>query len=288
MPVPAPADKRFRRAHVSPARRRSWRRSWPKLVAIALAGAGVSYLGMQAAGAAISAQALQITRISVEGNRRIPTVDVLALLDGLEGSNILTADLDEWRRKLLQSSRWIAQASLRRVFPNAVAVVIAERRAVAVGRVDGTPYLIDRSGFFIDEFKPDHADLDLPIVDGLATGRDGTLLVDEVRAAFATSVLEAVQEHPDLAARVSEIDVTDPRDAVVVLKDDATRVRLGDSQFVERLQSYIELAPRLREQVPEIEFVDLRFVDHLDDDQVIVGPPRKTGSSRPARRRGRG
>jgi cell division septal protein FtsQ len=82
--------------------------------------------------------------------------------------------------------------------------------------------------------------------------------------------------------------VTDARDAVVVLKDDATRVRLGDSQFVERLQSYIELAPRLREQVPEIEFVDLRFVDRVDDDQVIVGPPRKAGSPRQALRRGRG
>jgi cell division septal protein FtsQ len=288
MPVPAPADKRFRRAHVSPTRRRTWRRSWPKLAAIVVACAGVSYLGLRIARIAMSAQALAITRISVEGNGRISTDEVLALLDGLEGSNVLTADLDEWRGKLLLGSRWVAQATLRRVFPNGVAVVLSERRAVGIGQIDDTPYLIDRSGFIIDEFGPDYADLDLPIVDGLATGRDGTLLVDEDRADLAGRLLGAVQDHPDLAARISQIDVTDARDAVVVLKDDATRVRLGDSQFVERLQSYIELAPRLREQVPEIEFVDLRFVDRVDDDQVIVGPPRKAGSPRQALRRGRG
>jgi cell division septal protein FtsQ len=117
----------------------------------------------------MSAQALAITRISVEGNGRISTDEVLALLDGLEGSNVLTADLDEWRGKLLLGSRWVAQATLRRVFPNGVAVVLSERRAVGIGQIDDTPYLIDRSGFIIDEFGPDYADLDLPIVDGLAT-----------------------------------------------------------------------------------------------------------------------
>ena len=32
-----------------------------------------------------------------------------------------------------------------------------------------------------------------------------------------------------------------------------------DEKFLERLQSYLELAPALRERVPEIDYVDLRF-----------------------------
>jgi len=39
MPVAAPADKRFRRAHVSPARRVTLRDLWPRLVRIGVAGA---------------------------------------------------------------------------------------------------------------------------------------------------------------------------------------------------------------------------------------------------------
>src|SRR5437868_4219356 len=57
------------------------------------------------------------------------------------------------------------------------------------------------------------------------------------------------------------------RNAVVLVDGDSTSVRLGDDHFVERLQSYLELAPALRERVPEIEYVDMRF-----DDRVYVRP----------------
>ena len=46
-------------------------------------------------------------------------------------------------------------------------------------------------------------------------------------------------------------------------------VRLGDDQFVDRLQSYLDLAPALRERVENIDYVDLRF-----DERVYVGPAR--------------
>jgi len=49
-------------------------------------------------------------------------------------------------------------------------------------------------------------------------------------------------------------------------------VHLGHEQFVERLQSYVELAPSLREQVPAIDYVDLRFGEH-----VFVGPVARAG-----------
>ena len=287
MPVPAPADKRFRRAHVSPVRRRSWRRSWPALGAIALAGTALGYLLLLGAEVAMSARAFEVTRISVTGNERISTPEVLKLLEGLEGSNVLTADLDMWRKRLL-ASNWVAQATLRRVFPNGVSVVLSERRAVGIGRTDAANYLIDRTGMFIAEFGPDYADLDLPIVDGLAVSRDGTLMVDEDRAALAGRLLASVEAHPDLAALISQVDVTDARNAVVVLSNDSALLRIGDDRFVERLHSYIEVAPRLREEVPEIEYVDLRYVDLKDDDHVIVGPPRKDRPMRRQLRRGRG
>jgi cell division septal protein FtsQ len=57
--------------------------------------------------------------------------------------------------------------------------------------------------------------------------------------------------------------VSDVRDAVVLLKDDTTLIRIGDDQFAERLQSYIDLAPALRERVPDIDYVDLRFGERV-------------------------
>ena len=57
--------------------------------------------------------------------------------------------------------------------------------------------------------------------------------------------------------------MSDSRDAVVILEGDTAMLRLGEQDFVERIQGYIDLAPALRERVSEIDYVDLRFADRL-------------------------
>jgi cell division protein FtsQ len=267
MPVSAPSDKRFRRAHVHPARRRSWRPSWRTLVPALLIAALVGYGLYRATDMLLAADALTITRITVQGTNRMSRGEVLALLYGLRGRNMVTVDLEAWRRRLLVSP-WVADAAIRRVLPGTVAVAIFEREPLGIGRVGGGLYLIDRRGTIIDEFGPSYAEFDLPIIDGLAAASaGGGTLVDERRALLAGRLLAALQPHPALAKRVSQIDVSDARDAVVILKDDTALIRVGDERFAERVQSYIDLSARLREAVPRIDYVDLRF-----DDRVYVKP----------------
>jgi cell division protein FtsQ len=268
MPVAAPADKRFRRVRVSPARKRRWRdlaspRTARAAVMLALAG----YVTYRAADFVLSAEALTVTRITVRGNTRLSRGEVLSLLDGLHGQNMVTVDLEGWRGRLL-ASPWVANAAMRRVLPGTVDVFVAERQPMGIGRIGPSLYLVDERGDIIDEFGPNYADLDLPIIDGLASGPpESGLLIDETRAALAERLLGALQAKPELARRVSQVDVSDPRDAVLILKDDTALVRVGDGQFIERLQSYLELAPALRERVPNIDSVDLRF-----DERVYVRP----------------
>jgi cell division septal protein FtsQ len=265
--VPAPADKRFRRAHVHPARKRSWLPSWRTLVPALLTVAVVAYGFYRFADLVDAAEAMTISKITVTGTNRMSPGEVLALLDGLRGRSMVTSNLESWRRKLL-GSPWVADAAIRRVFPGTVSVVIEEREPLGIGRIGDSLYLIDQRGTIIDEFGPTHAEFDLPIIDGLAAppGEGGTL-IDETRAALAGRVLAEFQRRPDLSKRISQIDVSDVRDAVVMLKADTALIRVGDERFVERVQSYLDLAPRLREQVPQIDYVDLRF-----DERVYVRP----------------
>ena len=55
----------------------------------------------------------------------------------------------------------------------------------------------------------------------------------------------------------------DGHDAVVLLQHDTALLHLGEDRFLERLQSYVELAPTLRQRVPNIDYVDLRFDERL-------------------------
>jgi cell division protein FtsQ len=268
MPVSAPSDRRFRRAHVTPARKpRLFRLSWRKAGRAALALAVLAYVGYRVTRQVFTAEALTISRITVSGNSRLSKGEVVALLDGIRGANMLSVDLDEWRRTLL-SSPWVADAAIRRVLPGTIAVAISERQPMGIGRINGELYLIDDRGGLIDQFGPNYAEFDLPIIDGLAAApRDNATLVDPARAALAARVLAALQTRPDLARRVSQIDVSDDRDATLILKGDTALVRVGTEQFVERLQSYLDLAPALRERIAAIDSVDLRF-----DQRVYVRP----------------
>ncbi len=155
----------------------------------------------------------------------------MALLAGLEGQHLLQTDLEGWRRRVL-GSPWVEQATLRRVLPSTVEVTIRERLPIAIGRIRGDLYLVDEQGLVIDEYGPNYAQFDLPIVDGLADAGAGEPAIDPARAGLAADLLRALEQQPVLMKRISQIDVASAHDAVVLLDQDPALVHLGDEQFV--------------------------------------------------------
>ena len=271
MPGLPTTDKRFRRAHVKPSRKRSpaSKHAWLAVRFLAMAVV-LGYAGYRGATLIAAASSLQVGHMVVRGQVRLSTGEVLALVEGLRGQNILAADLDKWQEKLL-SSPWVESATIRRVLPSTVEISVQERRPMGIGRLNASLYLIDPRGVIIDEYGPVYADIDLPIIDGIgAAPHQGGSIVDIARAEFATRVIAAISTRPEIAKRVSQIDVSNLHDAVVILDGDPALLRLGDTDFVARLQQYIDLAPALHERLAGIDYVDLRF-----DERLYVRPPKK-------------
>jgi len=264
MSVKAATEKNFRRARLKPGKRRSAKRrlSW-RAVRVVVVGVLVTYAVYRAFDLVVSASALQVQHISVSGNSKMSATDIRALADGIRGKSILTADLAAYRRRLL-SSPWVAEVGLRRVLPSTIEVFVSEREPMGLCRLQKQLYLVDRSGVLIDEFGPQYAQFDLPIVDGLVRPpTSGQPAIDERRAEFAARVLDGIAPRKDLARRISQIDVSNLHDAVVLIEGDTALLHLGEDRFLERLQSYVDVAPALRERVQDIDYVDLRFKNHL-------------------------
>ena len=93
--------------------------------------------------------------------------------------------------------------------------------------------------------------------------------MDAARAEFAARVITALAARPEIAKRVSQLDVGNLHDAVVILDGDPALLRLGEGDFVARLQQYIDLAPALHERLEALDDVDLRF-----DERLYVRPPK--------------
>lgn len=259
-------DRRFRRAQVGPSarRRRAQIGWWLSLARVAMLVVVLGGGAFAASRAVLDAGSFPVTHIVIGGNDHLSSGEVLALLDGVQGQNLLTLDLDGWRGRLL-SSPWVKDAVLRRVVPGTVEIAIVERRPLGIGRLGARLYLLDSRGEVIDDYGPRYASLDLPIIDGVAPARPGA--PGQTPAALAGRLLDDLSRHGDLLARISQVDVADPNDAVVLLDGDTALLHLGDERFVERLQSYLELAPVLRERVQALDYVDLRF-----DSRVFVRP----------------
>ena len=273
--VAAQTDRRFRRAHVKPARRRRhWRALALPLTVWTIAAGALAYGLYRSTAIAAHAHVLQVDKITVRGNERLSKGEVLAVLGGLRGESLVWTDLDAWRKRLT-ASPWVRDAALRRSLPSTVEVVISERQPIGVGRINGDMYLVDERGVIIDQYGPQYADLDLPIIDGLsAAAAGGGSLTDEGRADLAARVIGAVRSKPAIARRLSQVDVADLHNATVILSGDPAIIELGEDQFLARLQSYLDLAPTLRERVADIDYVDLRF-----DDRIYVRPTKGSQKS---------
>ena len=276
--VPAPADRRFRRPDVRPAGGGTLRRLPRRVLAISgLAVLGLAVIGYGAYDV-LTSRWFTVRQIVVHGTSRLAPGDVEALVADLRHDNILQADLDRYQRQVLDSP-WIATATLHRQLPATVVVDVTERTPMLLAHLGDRLFLVDREGAVIDETGPQYRDLDLPVVDGLATpGQTPGSTVDRWKVTLVDRFLTALAAAPTLRARVSQIDMTDPHDVTVLLEGDSTFVRLGDGQFVERLRRYLALAPTLREALSDLDYVDVRFAN------LFVTPRgRVTTATRPAK-----
>jgi cell division protein FtsQ len=271
VPGAAPRDPRLLRARDGGTRAgAAWRaRAWTiarvATLVVLLIGSGWYVQHVMTSGEAFAVQKLHVIGVS-----RLSQGEVQGLLDGLVGRNIVRTSLEPWRQKLL-ASPWVREASLRRALPSTIEVRITERLPMAVARAGDLLLLIDEQGAVVDEFGPRYGRLDLPIVDGLVdTAAPPATPPDEARVALVSSVLVSLRD-AGLLGRVSQIDVRQPRNVVVMLSGDTAQLLVGHERFAERVQGYLDMQERLTRMVEQVESVDLRF-----DNRVYVRP-RKSG-----------
>jgi cell division protein FtsQ len=282
MAVKAPADKRFKRGRVKTPRKaaRRWTAVLRPLVKWTLVLAILAYTTVRAMALVTESPALRISHLAVQGHRRLSAAEVRSRVRMLEGANIVRADLEAARRRLL-GSPWIAEATLRRQLPATIEIAIEERQPVALARFGrGGLQLIAEDGIVLGPLGAPKAGFDLPIADGLTAVAGRALSgpgagvgiparVDPERAGLVGRLVDSLREEEGLLALISEVDVTDVEDAVVLLGDDPARVHLGHEDFARRVRAYRDLAPTLRQHVEAIDSADVRY-----DGRIFVRPAR--------------
>ena len=236
--VAAPADRRFRRPDVRPARRRklgqlAWRLGRVAIVAARRAArAGVdrpdvspvAVPGRQSPGG--SRQRAPVDRRSADAARRLERpehparrlrrlpaeADGFAL--GRRRDDVARAAVDGRRadRRARRRWRWRGLDSSSSSWTSGASSSTSSARSTRTS--------ICRSWTACVRAPPS----------------GGQAAANAAGVALTERFLEALRPQPDLRQRVSQIDVSDTRDVVALLDDSPTLLHLGDARFVERHQ----------------------------------------------------
>lgn len=131
---------------------------------------------------------MRVERVDVVGRHHTPVQAVLDAVGVTRGSSLFAADLAA-ARKSLERLPWVRTATVRRIYPDALGVTLAERRPVALWQRGRHRALIDDMGDVID-----HADLGR--FSGLA------VVVGDDAPAHALNLVALLETAPGLRKRV--------------------------------------------------------------------------------------
>ena len=167
--------------------------------------------------------------------------------------SVFSVPLDERRRRLLAID-WVADASVSRVWPDRLVVRIRERQPVAFVSFRSGPLLIDAQGVLLE--PPPQAEFSFPVLSGVREEES-----DADRRARVRTFLEVQQEMGYLAREISELDASDPENIRVVAQVDRRVVTLllGDGNYAQRFQSFLNHYPEIRQGSPHAKVFDLRL-----------------------------
>jgi len=212
-----------------------------------------------------------VPAIAIHGRQFAPAETIYDVFAQDIERSVLAIPIEQRRQQLL-GVPWIRDATVIRVLPNRLKVVIKERQPVAFvllphGQDLQQVALIDREGVILP--VPPRADFDLPVLIGVSSAT-----TREQRARQVEAAMKFLEEAGERAQLVSEIDVTDPENlrAVLMLDGKLVRVVLGEGNYRSRLERFLRYLPEIRAQYPAATTFDLRL-----DDRVTIWDGTKRG-----------
>jgi len=217
-------------------------------------------------------------QIEVTGNHIVAKEEVQKLFVRDRNLSVLRIPL-ETRRAQVEQLPWVEEASVQRIMPNRLRVLITERTPIAFCRIGTELLLIDSHGVLLD--RPEGEDFQFPIVTGLSenTPREEREKRMQIYEEF-TKAAELVK--PGSLDRVSELDLSNPRDLKAVLtglgsgdNSRAVTVHFGQADFTNKYRLLLENFAQWQANAGPVRSIDLQY-----SRQVVVNPDTSTTAAK--------
>jgi cell division protein FtsQ len=189
-----------------------------------------------------------VDNVKISGYRETSEIDILDRI-GLDGWTSLVGFDAEAARGRVADLPWIETASVRKIYPDTIEVVVTERTPFALWQHGNQISVIEASGNVIAPFSNGrHARL--PLVIGLGAKEQAAEFIDQVKT------------HPELAARVKGYIRVAERRWDLRLENGVT-IKLPESNEDAAINELLAMEAENGLLARDIETVDLRFTDRV-------------------------
>ena len=206
--------------------------------------------------------------IEAAGLTEVSRAEMLPVFGEDIGRNIFFVPLGE-RRRQLEELPWVEKATVMRLLPNQIRVSIVERQPVAFVRQGAQIGLVDANGILLTMPAAMMAQrhYSFPVVTGI-NAQDPLAQRKTRMEVYQRLLAELDANGQKLSAQISEIDLSDPADARVLMPEENGEIlaHFGQDHFLERYQHYKAHISEWQQQYPKLAAVDLRY-----DQQVVLG-----------------
>jgi cell division septal protein FtsQ len=214
----------------------------PLTLLTVLLGATV-FLAMSGYQTAASSSFFALRSVDVRGNERTAGDDIKRIVtSSVERTGVWNADLSDIRTAI-EKFPFVKAAAVSRVLPGGIRVNITERVPAAVVRLSQGNYLVDGDGTILALATDKNHDLPFVLVgwDEAKSEKAGT--ENLARLKMYKKMLDEWKQF-DLASRVKEVNLSNPRDPIAVFEDSGNpiAVSLGKENLGKGLRSAIEAA----------------------------------------------
>lgn len=217
------------------------------------------------------------SNIQAAGLTEVSRADMLPVFGEDIGRNIFFVPIGE-RRRELEAIPWIEHATVMRVLPDQIRVNVVERKPVAFTRHGQQIGLVDANGVLLEMSAATMAahHYSFPVVTGLDAGDKAASRLARM-GVYGRLMAELDANNQHFSEQISEIDLTDPEDARVLMPTQGADIlaHFGEDHFLERYQRYKAHVGEWRQQYPQLAAVDLRY-----EHQVVL--EMASGKTQPA------
>ena len=205
--------------------------------------------------------------IQATGLTEVSRSEMLPVFGEDIGRNVFFVPIDQRRRELEQIP-WVERATVMRLLPDQIRVAVVERQPVAFTRHGEQIGLVDANGVLLNMAPATMAKhhYSFPLLTGIDPGDPADSRKARVDV-YLRMMAELDADGKHNSEQISEIDLTDPEDARVLMPEQGADIlaHFGEDHFLERYERYQAHIAEWRQQYPHLAAVDLRY-----DNQVVL------------------